>query len=347
MNLKLLTSQTIGRIEGWLANEAGPACVFWSGGKDSMVMLHLITQVMKVRLPVVLFREPWWPQKYGFHDGVIRNWGLEVYSPWPVGTLAYQRESDGHLVLIARYAMRGGDAVDVPKDVIEFKDLRSLRELPGESLLMGHACGVDILSRPRAHTEWPWTMALIGHKDVDTDPVLGHIPLYADYLDRPEGTSLAYPLRHWTDADVWAYLKEHEVPVNQLRYDPALEVNRQDRQYNEDWMHACTRCLTAGATETVPCPKYQRHVPGRAHQVAWVETLRRWNFEGEETEGRGQEPDPDAAATKAADLTMKRVSERNRNQLPPDVYDRLMNPKARPSEPLNGEETPLIDADER
>ena len=47
MNLKLLTSQTIGRIEGWLANEAGPACVFWSGGKDSMVMIYADTGTMK------------------------------------------------------------------------------------------------------------------------------------------------------------------------------------------------------------------------------------------------------------------------------------------------------------
>ena len=41
--------------------------ICWSGGKDSMVLLHIM-RGMGIELPLVFFREPWQPSKYKFHD---------------------------------------------------------------------------------------------------------------------------------------------------------------------------------------------------------------------------------------------------------------------------------------
>ena len=276
--LTLLCNQAVRAMEGWLAiPRDGDACVLWSGGKDSMVMLHLMRHLAQIRLPVVLFREPWFPEKYRFHDQVIADWGLECYSPWPVGTWAYQHRRG--MVLGARYQMRGGDAMDVPKDVLEYTAID--RDEAPVALPKSYLCGQDFLKRPRAHGECPWALAFIGHKDCDVDPVLGRIPLRESYLDRPDGTSLAYPLRHWTDRDVWDYLEHWDVPMDTARYAVNERRNRDDKTMNADWLPACTRCLTKGITETVHCPKLNRPIDGVAQHVVWAEGLTRWNFEAE------------------------------------------------------------------
>lgn len=240
--------------------------ILWSGGKDSMVLLDLVRYKMDLNLPVVLFREPWWPQKYAFHDTLAAVWNLEVYSPPPLASTAYQ--APDHLVLLARYGMRGSDVIEVPKDVIEYD----------ASPTVSWACGVEILERPRGVMEWPWETVLVGHKDCDIDPVLGQVPLKTARHAMPGGTTLLYPLRHWTDADIWDYIEAHDLPMDEARYHVAERRNWADRGANADWFHACTRCLSTPASESVPCPRWQRDIPGRKEGVVWEDTLLRDNF---------------------------------------------------------------------
>lgn len=318
MSHALLTSRTCSQIEGWLSQSLSPV-LLWSGGKDSMVLLHLLTQIMRTRIPCVLYREPWWPEKYAFHDALAVEWGLTVHSPWPMASMAYRDDATDKLVLLARYPLRGqGQTMDVPKDVIRFPDDDSNDndtdhaigdegtmvpgEIPGrlpqggahetDPLVSpvaadsrhwpapppGYACGLDILSRPRANSEFPWDLALIGHKDCDTDPVLGRIPLWAPIVPHAGGTSLGYPLKDWTDADIWDYIEHHGVPMDEGRYDVEHRTNWPSRRLNADWMHACTRCVEVGFPERVDCPKLNREVRGASHTVLWVDSLERYNF---------------------------------------------------------------------
>lgn len=266
MNLPLLISQTRGRIEGWLAQHEAPV-ILWSGGKDSMVMLHLIHWEMELELPVMLYREPFAPHKYKFHDEIIAQWHLTCYTPWPIASMAYE-PVEGGLVLVARYPLRGQGMIDVPKDVIEYDP----------AVTFSHSvavCGRDVLDRPKAASEIPFDLALVGHKDVDVDPVLGNIPLVSHYHADPTGTALAYPLKDWTDADVWEYLQTYDVSMDVARYDVPARRNEPSRTYNADYIHACTRCLTVGAADSVMCPKYQRDVPGISHRILWLDRLAR------------------------------------------------------------------------
>lgn len=282
--LERKVADTVRWIDAALSREDVQApAILWSGGKDSMVMLDLIRSHMDIRLPVILFREPWWPEKYRFHDRMIAAWNLEVYSPPPAGSFAY--EGDDHVVLLARYAMRGDDFVDVPKDVIELDDNR-------QEMRAGWHCGARILSRPRGYQEWPWDTVFVGHKDCDTDPVLGAIPLHSDFIERPEGTSPAYPLRHWTDKDVWDYIEAMNVPMDGDRYDVVNRRNRADRRYNADWIQACTRCLTTSESATCHCPLWNRQILGARERVAWVPSLLGHNFDAPEFDG-GETANPE------------------------------------------------------
>ncbi len=79
-------------IEKGLEHSKSP-CLAWSGGKDSMALLHLVFEQFGKRMPVVFFREPWQPHKYAFQHRVIEAWGLEVYT-WHPQVCQFQQTGD-------------------------------------------------------------------------------------------------------------------------------------------------------------------------------------------------------------------------------------------------------------
>lgn len=62
------------------------------------------------------------------------------------------------------------------------------------------------------------------------------------------GLPLALPLLHWTDAMVWQYLRDHDVPWSQLVYDNEGKRRTADRQW-------CFRCHDPREASIVHCPK--------------------------------------------------------------------------------------------
>jgi hypothetical protein len=63
-----------GWLTGVLVQYKNPA-IMCSFGKDSMVMLHLMRK-FNLPLPIVFYRDPWFPKKYDFADRMIAEWGL-------------------------------------------------------------------------------------------------------------------------------------------------------------------------------------------------------------------------------------------------------------------------------
>ena len=256
---------------------AGQAVLLCSFGKDSMVLLDLIRQVLPARelnchsypLPVIYHRHPYFPWKHEFADTVIRSWALEVYDFPPLacgvkakgGSACPQADGSGQsqpigdnrfhrLELVTRYQV-GSGGIDIPMNT----------EAPIER--RPFVCGLQWLTRPKTlGGQWPWTTVFIGHKNSDVDPYEGPVPLKEDHVRvMRAGVDAVFPLRHWTDEDVWDYTEVNQVPYDKRRYGRSEMGDGRweelpDKWNNPDYVHACTACIDPRETrKTVPCPK--------------------------------------------------------------------------------------------
>jgi 3'-phosphoadenosine 5'-phosphosulfate sulfotransferase (PAPS reductase)/FAD synthetase len=242
------------------------AALFCSFGKDSMVLLHLIREVFpgnklschQYPAPVIYHRFPWFPSKQEFAESVIRSWGLETYDYLPLATgIKY---NDKRLELVARYPF-GDQGFDFP--------INTEPPLPRRDYVCGLA---GWIMRPKsARTVFPWNTIFIGHKSSDVDPMDGAVPLKCDQT-KAAGVNMVFPLRYWTDDDVWDYIESNHVPYDKRRYKDRAEIA--DHWLNPDYLHACTACIDPRneATE-VMCPKLGTMVPNRGKQVCRLQQM--------------------------------------------------------------------------
>jgi hypothetical protein len=247
------------------AQRAQVCVLLCSFGKDSMTLLHLIREVMPLKrlschgypIPVIYHRQPWFPAKNEFADRVIRSWGLEIHD-YPPLACGVKCKAD-RLELVGRYPF-GNDAMDLPLNTEP-----PIARRP-------YLCGRQWLLRPKAAlATFPWHVAFHGHKSTDVDPYEGPVPLRADQVDAG-GVHVVFPLREWTDADVWEYLEEHRIEYDLGRYQNYQEL--EDKWNNPDYIHACTACIDPRETAAkVYCPKLQMKIPNVGHEVARLEKL--------------------------------------------------------------------------
>lgn len=235
--------------------------VCWSGGKDSMALLHIMRS-MGINLPVIFFREPWQPWKYEFHDRIIRDWKLTVYT-WHPQESAFQ-QTDNEFEVQNLYQVNG-TKLTCPTGIVE----------PAANAPW--VCALDILNRPKqALLEMPQFQALwIGHKGCDSDPILGgDAGTRIEARMVPAQGTMLFPLRDWTHAEVWEYLEQNGVPYDEGRYEKTETgwQERKDKLHNVDYVHACTRCLDRreNAAKFVPCPKLGMTVENIASLVPWA-----------------------------------------------------------------------------
>jgi hypothetical protein len=230
-----------------------------------MVLLHLIKEVLpgdELRahlypIPVIYLRHPWFAFKHEFADHVIRSWALEVHNYLPAASGIKCNEK--HLELVARYPF-GGTGMDLP---INTEAPIGRRDF---------VCGLEWLKRPKQYgMEWPWATVFIGHKDSDVDPYEGPVPLAHDAADAG-GANLVFPLRHWTDEDIWNYTELHHVPYDKRRYAGRMEVP--DKWLNPDYIHACTKCIDPREEAAeVLCPKLNKMVKNVSGKVLRLDSL--------------------------------------------------------------------------
>jgi hypothetical protein len=242
-----------------------PSAIMWSSGKDSMVLLHLIRELLpgselrthKYPIPIIWHRHPWFPAKNEFGEDIVRSWNLEVYDFPPLACGVKCKPE--RIELVARYPF-GGGGMDLPINTVEPLKKRDF------------VCGLEWLNRPKSATfKWPWQTVFIGHKDSDIDPYEGPVPLEHDAADAG-GVNLVFPLRRWTDDDIWQYIEENHVPFDKRRYAGRLE--NPDHWLNADYLHACCKCVDPRETaQEVMCPKLNRMVPVVGHKVLRLDKL--------------------------------------------------------------------------
>jgi len=236
-----------------------PRALMCSFGKDSMVLLHLIREVIPAQpllcgsypMQIIHHRYPWFPQKNEFADSIIRSWNLEVHEYAPI--LTGVKCNDERIELVARYPF-GTSAMDIPVNIES--------PLPRRD----YACGLQWILRPRqSGMTWNWKTVFSGHKSVDTDPFEGQVPLKHDAA-KVGNVNLVFPLRHWTDDDVWEYIETNKIPYDKRRYAGRLEVP--DKWLNPDYLHACTACVDPrNKGEKVHCPKLNKMVENMGQEV--------------------------------------------------------------------------------
>lgn len=214
-----------------------------SFGKDSMVMLWMIREWFTKEIPIVLFKHPFFPRKYTYADRMISEWDLNVHQNIPpIGSSLSCK--DGKTEVIHHYSMGAGSlVVPIGKQDIEGRE--------------GWLCGIkDILSGPYGSYNWPWDVAFCGHRSTDVDPLLGSIALRCDVHQNPDSSHLAFPLRHFTDDDIWTLHKAWGIPFDKLRYESQENpVTHTEGTFNSDYFPYCNKCFDPFQPEFVVCPK--------------------------------------------------------------------------------------------
>lgn len=221
--------------------------VMSSFGKDSMCLLHLL-KTMGIKLPILFHRKPFEPKKYEFADSVIHAENYTVHDYPPSNTSVTK---NGDKAEITSYYQVGGNAtIWLGRNIIKPED--------GKPFL----CGLeDFYDTPIGAFHFPWDVCIVGHKSSDVDPIQGPVPLKSDIHHPEEGPDYAYPLRYFTDADVWEYTYKFKVPYNDKRYDKSSGYKEfKDKTYNDDYYCACMRCIDKDESSVVFCPKYNKQV---------------------------------------------------------------------------------------
>lgn len=243
-------------IDRVLENYRRPA-IMCSFGKDSMVLLHLL-RARAIRLPVIFHRDPWWPQKYAFADRIINEWELEVHDWAPYRVTLWEGKEIMAFTNHYQIGPLPGGILQLPKNILPPE--------PGKRFL----CGLrDVLHRPTGTFNYPWDCVLIGHKSSDEDQIAGRVTLHCDIKQNAGAApDAAFPLRTWTDADIWAYSAANDVPQQPDRYRDGKELK--DKRANSDYAHVCIACCDRrSSAASVHCPMLNCEVSTVADKVPY------------------------------------------------------------------------------
>jgi 3'-phosphoadenosine 5'-phosphosulfate sulfotransferase (PAPS reductase)/FAD synthetase len=220
--------------------------LYWSSGKDSMVLLHL-AWLMGLDLPVVFHRHPVFPEKEEFANRIIREWGLRVHSYPPQAT---RLSLEPHPEIINYYTLKGG------KTLLEPVGLDPLEE--GRPF----ACGFELLNTLLGVVRYPWDVMLIGQKNCDQHFLFEDMRPSHAVIEMTPGLKQVYPLIDFTDEDIWEYTERFSVPYNEKRYDRANGYREfPGATANTDHYPTCVRCIVPSVEADVECPKTGRVIP--------------------------------------------------------------------------------------
>lgn len=219
--------------------------VMLSGGRDSLLLLHLVRQVRPEHKSVV-----WWGEsvkdqekRNEFTLGIIKEWDLLAFS-YPPSQMDVVQGENGNLEIVNIIDVGGSGSVVLPIGVAKRLDPENF------------ACGLDFLNKPIV----PWgsiepqfDVYFSGHRSSDVDPVQGSIAL--DGWAAQNGAAwFVYPLKDFTDADVIELTERWGLPLNTKRYIDGVDDGQS--AYNPDSYNCCVECLVSRPNEPLAeCPR--------------------------------------------------------------------------------------------
>lgn len=242
-----------------LSHAHGKPILAMSFGKDSMVMLDICRRA-GLTLPVVYWkRERFFPLKNKFANMVTELYNLEVYD-FPPATTRLIRKGD-KIEVVNYFSISTGPPMRtlmIPSGIVSPDGPEFLCALE------------DMYNKPHGLCEFPWDTVFAGHKDTDVDPLQGAVPLNASEVIVDNGATLCFPIRFFTDEDVWEYSRRFDVPQDTNRY----TADGEDLTYNNDYYPACTACMNPDNAATVYCPNLQRERENVSATLKWVASIR-------------------------------------------------------------------------
>jgi phosphoadenosine phosphosulfate reductase len=167
-------------LETATARYSGRICLTCSfGGPSGIVLIDLLHQI-DVNVPVhYLDTDLLFPETHQLIDRIADRYGIIPVAVKPALTLSEQ-------------AAEFGEALWTTDPDI----CCAIRKLsPHQALMRGYDAWITGIRR---------------------DQTLTRAEIEIFELDKNTGTTKISPLAHWTEADVWAYVREHDLPVNAL-----------------------------------------------------------------------------------------------------------------------------------
>ncbi len=237
---------------------ADRAAVFSSFGKDSMVLLGLLREAgLLHRVRVITFRHADFPERYTFADDVIRDWSIDAlvcHHAW-------------------NFVIAGHDRVDL-LGTIRIRDV--LIHMPVANMQFAEettnwSCALDNeMDCDRDLAQMDYDLILIGSKQGDIDPVVGHVRVPKMHERSASGTTLLFPLREWSDTDVWDFLHCRAIPFDHDRYRRTRDGEMFDETalpLHPEYLPVCTACINPADRGSVWCAKWRQEIPSRAGEV--------------------------------------------------------------------------------
>ena len=234
-----LIQESLGVIKREI-NRARRPVALSSFGKDSMTLLYLLGLLGR-NIPVMYFRAFAHPTKHQFADQITRDWNLTVVEPRPMDRDVVGK--GGHVEIIEEYRQTGDLAFYFP-----------IEAEPGYAPDSRSLCAIQRLNAPKSPVVGDYDTVLIGHRGDDVDPIHGAIPL-RDHVSVTGGVRMVYPLKNWTEADIWRISRDYGIPQNMGRYAGG------DMTANNDYYPLCTACIESKES-SVQCPKFGVEVFG-------------------------------------------------------------------------------------
>ena len=231
----------------------------WSGGKDSQVLLALVQVVAReqgYRFSVAHFRPFNHPSKHLFADLIISMQDLQVVEIKPAFRDAVA--TGDHIEIVEAYQIAPGAFLYYP-----------IEAEPDYAAGPGSHCAVEKINEPTSEEPGAFDAVFIGHRGDDVDPAHGAIPLKADVVEA-SGVRFVYPLKDWSEGDIWDASRILNVAQNGKRY----ADGRMD--WNADYYEICTKCLHKGDSDFVICPKIQDHVYRLGKLISLEDRRRIW-----------------------------------------------------------------------
>lgn len=246
LNDKITYSNAI--IEKYIHSYAVPALLI-SFGKDSMVLLHLMKSLNK-KMPCIYYREPFFPNKTSFANKIINDWNLTVFDYAPTLISLFEDTDFNQKQVISFLNFIHINSIHFS---IETKSYEPDFSQP-------YLCGLfDVINKAKSDIMYKYDCIFVASKDCDKDSSFRFIDFEnPDHATSKEDPDVITPLKHWSDDDIWSYIKLYNIPFDEKRYSANFLENL---DCNSTFYPICTKCIDKRNDNFVYCPRFDLEIP--------------------------------------------------------------------------------------